>query len=153
MKTVVARLFPDVAKPKSRRNVSSSKTNKELNGVDISDLSRWYDSSEIKKLNESQSGRRILAKIMGDKKRHQRHKDKIDRIKSEKRRRVKSIEITPAEDSSTLSHLDRKMVAVMINRVNNASKHDSSIHGGLIRTRARVQNRLSLLIIWVIRYD
>ena len=153
LKTVFARLLLDVVKPKSRRNVSSSKTNKELNGVDISDLSRWYDSSEIKKLNESQSGRRILAKIMGDKKRHQRHKDKIDRIKSEKRRRVKSIEITPAEDSSTLSHLDRKMVAVMINRVNNASKHDSSIHGGLIRTRARLQNRLSLLIIWVIRYD
>jgi len=81
MKTVVARLFPDVVKTKSRRNVSSSKTNKEINGVDISDLSRWYDSSEIKKLNESHAGRRVLAKIMGDRKRHQRHKDKIDRIK------------------------------------------------------------------------
>jgi len=75
LKTVVARLFPDVVKPKYRRNVSLSKTNKELNGVDISDLSRWYDSNEIRKLNESQAGRRILAKIMGDKKRHQRHKD------------------------------------------------------------------------------
>jgi len=40
LKTVVARLFPDVAKSKSRRNVSSSKTSKEINGVDISDLSR-----------------------------------------------------------------------------------------------------------------
>jgi len=66
LKTVIARLFPDIAKSKSRRNVSSSKTDKELNGVDISDLSRWYDSNEIKKLNESQAGRRILAKIMGD---------------------------------------------------------------------------------------
>jgi len=34
LKTVVSRLFPDVAKPKSRRSVSSV-SNKELNGVDI----------------------------------------------------------------------------------------------------------------------
>jgi len=48
LKTVVARLFPDVAKPKSRRNVSSNKASKELMGVDISDLTRWYDSNEIR---------------------------------------------------------------------------------------------------------
>jgi len=76
LKTVVALLFPDVIRPKSRRNMSSNKAS-------ISDLTRWYDSNEIRRLNESQTGRRILAKIMGDKKRHQRHKDKIDRIKSE----------------------------------------------------------------------
>jgi len=66
LKTVVPRLFLDVKKPRPRRNVSSV-LSKELNGVDISDLSRWYDSSEIKKLNESQAGRRVLARIMGDK--------------------------------------------------------------------------------------
>ena len=110
-------------------------SSKELNGVDISDLSRWFDSSEIKKLNESQAGRRILAKIMGDKKRHQCHKDKIDRIKSNKRRRIKSVQVTPVEESSTLSDKDRRMVAAMINGVNNASKHDASINGRLIRTR------------------
>jgi len=49
MKTVVTLLFPDVAKPKSRRNMSSNKASKELNGVDISDLTRWYDSNEIRK--------------------------------------------------------------------------------------------------------
>jgi len=135
MKTVVARLFPDVTKQKSRRNVSSStKSNKEINGVGISDLSRWYDSNEIKKLNEH-AGRRVLAKIMGDKKRHQRHKDKIDWIKADKRRRVKSVEVTPTEDSSTLSDRDRRMVAAMINGVSNASKHDRSMNGRLIRTK------------------
>jgi len=134
LKVVVARLFPDVPKSKSRRNVSSV-SSKELNGVDISDLSRWYDSSEIKKLNESQAERRILAKIMGDKKRHQRHNEKIDKIKSNKRRRVKSVTIAPAEDSSTLSDRDRRMGAAMINGVSNASKHDSSMNGRLIRTR------------------
>jgi len=135
LKTVVARLFPDVVKTKSRRNMSSSKTNKEINGFEITDLSRWYDSSEIKKLNESHAGRRIVAKIMGDRKRHQRFKDKIDRIKSDKRRRVKSVQVTPAEDSGTLSDRDRIMVAAMINGVNNASKHGSSMNGRLIRTR------------------
>ena len=134
LKTVVARLFPDVPKSKSRRNVSSV-SSKELNRVGISDLSRGYDSSEIKKLNESQAGRRVLAKIMGDKRRHQRHKEKIDKIKSNKRRRVKSVAVTPVEDSSTLSDRDRRMVAAMINGVSNASKHDSSMNGRLIRTK------------------
>jgi len=134
LKTMVARLFPDVPKSKSRRNVSSV-SSKELSGVDISDLSRWYDSSEINKLNESQAGREILAKIMRNKKRHQRHKEKIDKIKSNKRRRAKSVAITPTEDSSTLSDRDRRMVAAMINGVSNASKHDSSMNGRLIRTR------------------
>jgi len=110
-------------------------SSKELNGVDISDLSRWYDSSEIKKLNESQAGRRVFAKIMGDKKRHQRHKDKVDKIKSNKRRRIKSVQVTPVEESSTLSDKDRRMVAAMINGVSNASKHDATINGRLIRTR------------------
>ena len=72
---------------------------------------------------------------MGDRKRHQRHKDKIERIKANKRSRIKSVATTPAEDSSTLSEKDRRMVAAMINGVNNASKHDASINGRLIRTR------------------
>ena len=120
LKTVVARLFLDVAKPKSRRNVSSNKAIKEINGVDISDLTRWYDSNEIKRLNESQAGRRILAKIMSDKKRHQRHKEKIDKIKSNKRRRVKSVQSTTEEESSTLSEKDRRMLAAVINGVSKA---------------------------------
>ena len=120
LKTVVARLFLDVAKPKSRRNVSSNKASKEINGVDISDLTRWYDSNEIKRLNKSQAGRRILAKIMGDKKRHQRHKENIDKIKSNKHRRVKSVS---------------RMLAAVINSFSKASNHNASMKGRLIRTR------------------
>ncbi len=86
MKTVVSRLFLEVSKPRARRNISSVAT-KEINGVDVTDMKRWYDSSEIKKLNESQAGRRVLSKIMGDKKRRERHKDKIEKIKSNKKRR------------------------------------------------------------------
>ena len=134
LKTVVSRLFLEVHKARPRRNISSVAT-REVNGVDISDLKRWYDSSEIKKLNESQAGRRILDKIMGDKKRHQRHKDKIDRIKSSKRRRVKSVSTSkPADDSSALSTHEKRMVAAMITGMNNSSKHSSSISGRVIRT-------------------
>ena len=67
MKTVVSRLFLEVSKPRARRIISSVAT-KEMDRVDITDMKRWYDSSEIKKLNESQAGRRVLSKIMGDKK-------------------------------------------------------------------------------------
>jgi len=135
LKTVVARLFSDVAKPKSRRNVSSNKASKEINGVDISDLTRWYDSNEIKRLNESKAGRRILAKIIVDKKRHQRHKENIDKIKSDKCRRVKSVQSTPDEESSALSEKDRRMLAVVINGVSKASTHNASMNGRMIRTR------------------
>jgi len=72
---------------------------------------------------------------MGDKTRHQRHKDKIEKIKFNKRRRVKSVQSTPDEESSTLSDKDRRMVTAMINSVSKASIHDSSINGRLIRTR------------------
>ena len=134
LKTVVSRLFLEVNKARSRRNISSIAT-REVNGVDISDLKRWYDSSEIKKLNESQAGRRVLDKIMGDKKRHQRHKDKIDRIKSSKRRRIKSASTSkPTDDGSALSTHEKRMVAAMITGMNNSSKHSSSISGRVIRT-------------------
>ena len=103
--------------------------------MDISDLRRWYDSSEIKKLNESQAGRRVLSKIMGDKKRHQRHKDKIDKIKSSKRRRVKAVTTSkPDDDSSVLSEQDRRVVAAGITGMNKSSKHRSSMSGRIIRT-------------------
>ena len=106
-----------------------------MSTVDISDLSRWYDSSEIKKLNESQAGRRVLAKIMGDKKRHRKHKDKIEKIKSNKRRQIKSVEVKPPDDSSTLSDRDRRMVTAVITGMSNASKHNSSMSGRVIRTK------------------
>ena len=53
---------------------------------------------------------------MSDKKRHQRHKEKIDKIKSNKRRRVKSVQSTTEEESSTLSGKDRRMLAAVIKR-------------------------------------
>jgi len=72
---------------------------------------------------------------MGDKKRHQRHKDNIDKIKYNERRRVKSVQSTPDGESSTLSQKDRTMLAAVINGVSKASTHNASMNGKLIRTR------------------
>jgi len=150
LKTVVSRLFLELPKSRSRRNVSSVGT-KEVNGVDISDLTRWYDSTEIKKLNESQAGRRVLSKIMGDKKRHQRHKDKIDKRKSNKKRRVKSVAMKPQDDKTVLSEQDKRMVAAVITGMNNSHKHNASnasMSGRVIRT-----NRNSVSADSVVTYD
>ena len=156
MKTVVSRLFLEVPKTKSRRNIGSV-TTKEVNGVDISDLTRWYDSAEIKKLNESQAGRKVLSKIMGDKKRHQRHKEKIDKLKSNKRRRVKSVKsVTPKphDDKSVLSEQDKRVVAAVITGMNNSMNNSTaantagSMSGRVIRT-----NKNSVSADSVVTYD
>ena len=134
MKTVVSRLFLEVSKPRARRNISSVAT-KDINGVDITDMKRWYESSEIKKLNESQAGRRVLSKIMGDKKRRERHKDKIEKIKSNKKRRVKAVATSkPEDDSSALSEQNKSLIAAVIAGINNSNSHNSSMNGRVIRT-------------------
>ena len=148
MKTVVARLFLDAAKPRARRNISSGST-KEINGVDITDMKRWYDSSEIKKLNETQAGRRALSKIMGDKKRRESHKEKIDKLRSNKKRRVKAVETSkPAEDSSVLSEQNKSVVAAVITGMNNSARHNQSMNGRVIRT-----NRNSVSTDSVVTFD
>jgi len=151
MKMVVSRLFLELPKPRTRRNISSVAT-KEVNGADISDLTRWYDSAEIKKLNESQAGRRVLSKIMGDKKRHQRHKEKIDKIKSSKRRRVKSVTSKAQDDKSVPSEQDKRVDAAVITGINNSTRHNNanaSMSGRVIRTN----NKNSVSADSVITYD
>ncbi len=72
---------------------------------------------------------------MGDKKRHQRHREKIDKIKSSKQRRVKSVSTSkPADDSSVLSTQEKRVVAAMITGMKNSSRHNSSMSGRVIRT-------------------
>ena len=103
--------------------------------MDVTDMKRWYDSSEIKKLNESQAGRRVLSKIMGDKKRRERHKDKIDKIRSNKKRRVKAVATSkPEDDASVLSEQNKSLVAAVITGMNNSNRHNSSMNGRVIRT-------------------
>ena len=76
-----------------------------------------------------------MSKIMGDKKRHHRHKEKIDKIKSTKRRRVKSVTISkPNDDCSVLSAQEKRVVAAVITGMNNSTKNNPSMSGRVIRT-------------------
>ena len=135
MKIVVARLFLDAAKPKARRNISSVNT-KEIN-------------TEIKKLNESQAGRRVLAKIMGDKKRKERHKDKIERLRSNRKRRIKAVDTAnPTDDTSALSAQNKSLVAAVITGMNNSTRHSQPMNGRVIRT-----NRNSVSTDSVVTFD
>ncbi len=134
MKTVVARLFLDASKPRARRNISSVNT-KEINGVDVTDMKRWYDSSEIKKLNETQAGRRVLSKMICDKKRRERHKEKIDKLRFNKKRRFKAVETSkPGDDSSVLSEQNKSLVAAVITGMNNSARQNQPLNGRVIRT-------------------
>ena len=93
----------------------------------------------------------MLSKIMGDKKRHQRHKDKIDKIKSNKRRRIKSVASKPQDDKSVLSEQDKRVVAAVITGMNNSNRHNNSnafMSGRVIRT-----NRTSVSADSPITYD
>ena len=88
---------------------------------------------------------------MGDKKRHQRHKDKIDKIKSNKKRRVKSVASKPQDDKNVLSEQDKRMVAAVITGMNNSHRHNgsnASMSGRVIRT-----NKNSVSADSVITYD
>jgi len=93
----------------------------------------------------------VLSKIMGDKKRHQRHKDKIDKIKSNKKRRVKSVASKPQDDKSVLSAQDKRVVAAVITGMNNSNRHNGSnatMSGRVIRT-----NRNNVSADSVVTYD
>jgi len=74
---------------------------------------------------------------MGDKKRHQRHKEKINKIKSNKKRRIKSVTSKPQDDKSVLSEQDKRVVAAVITGMNNSNRHNNantSMSGRVIRT-------------------
>jgi len=87
-------------------------------------------------LNQSNAGRRILSKIMGDSKRHDQRKDKIDKIRSSKRQRVIKVVDREKDDSNTLSDCERTMIAAMVNGVSNASRYNIAANRVL-----RAQNR------------
>ncbi len=86
---------------------------------------------------------------MGNKERHERHRDKIEKIKSSKRRRVKAITTSkPEEDGSVLSEQNKSLVAAVITGMNNSSRHNPSMSGRVVRT-----NRNSVSTDTVVTFD
>jgi len=48
LKTVIARLFPEITKGKSKRHIAASGSNRNFaNGVDVTDVTRWFETEEI----------------------------------------------------------------------------------------------------------
>ena len=132
LKTTVGRLFPDGGRGTRRRNISSANTKKGgskrkmVNGVDCSDLSRWYSKEEFQKLPGY-----MRKKIALNKSHQEKNKDEIQRTKKARIDRVN----TERQDSEGQDQESQnRLVAAMINGVVNASRHESgSITGSAVQ--------------------
>ena len=154
LKESVGRLFPDVhrrgkrtiADINSHRGKGKGKMKKEYNGVDVSDLSRWYDRDELKKLPKW-----LQKKICTNKDHQNKNKEKISKIK---RAKVNAVDTADGNDDNTantsnsstaLSNADERVVAAVINGLHRASQSTASIrpitfpHSGRNATIAATQ--------------
>ena len=112
LKTVVARLFPDGQRMGRKRNINKVKTGNggkgkvknSYNGVDTSDLTRWYSDEEMAKLPKW-----LKKKICSDPTHRKKHKSKIDDRVSQ--RGVSSVTTT----SPNMSESEKRIVAATIN--------------------------------------
>ena len=125
LKTAVARLFPNAGRGINRKRTIASihgKDKKVVNGVDISDLSRWYKGWELKKLPKN-----IIKKIMSHKGHKEKNKEEIEKIKKAKIKTVETDKGVELGQGSLISQEQQnRMVAAVINGVANASRHSQS---------------------------
>ena len=133
LKEAVGRLFPDIHK-KGKRTIAGvsqsqgggwkkQKVKKEYNGVDTSDLTRWYSNEELNKLP-----RWLQKKICTNKDHQAKQKGKIDQLK-----RSKVSTVTTSNDaastsgsSSGLSNTEERVVAAVINGMHRAGQATQS---------------------------
>ena len=118
LKTEVGRLFPDNGRLKRTRNISNTNTKKNnnkkiINGVDCSDLTRWYSKEEFSKLPGYM--RKKIATHKGHKSKNQ------EQIQKTKKARISATESTKDVSDEQQNNL----VAAVINGVANASRHSS----------------------------
>ena len=139
LKESAGRLFPDVRR-KNKRNISDVNTHrgrgkgrgklKEYNGVDVSDLTRWYEKDELNKLPHW-----LQKKICTNKDHQSKQKEKITRIKRAKVSSVdteKCCQATSNPSSNAgLSNSDERVVAAVINGLHRASHSASSCVGSV----------------------
>ena len=129
LKTVVARLFPEGQRMGKKRNINNVKSGKgergkvknSYNGIDTSDLTRWYSDEEMVKLPKW-----LRKKICSDPSHRKKHKSKIDDRVSQ--RSVKSV----VTDATDMSESERRIVAATINglaKVQRNSPQSSVVTG------------------------
>ena len=130
LKIVVGRLFADVGKGIRKRHIAefstkkggSNNKNKVVNGVDCSDLTRWYSNEEFKKLPG------YMRKKIAQNKSHQ-HKNK-NQIQKHKKAKISAVE-KDNEGGGTADDSSQRLVAAMINGVMNATRHEISASGSV----------------------
>ena len=129
LKTEVGRIFPDIKGMGGRkRNISNvnkgKKNSNKVNGVDISDLSRWYSDEEFKKLP-----RWAQKKIATHTSHMEKHSEKRQKKRAARNAsavgtgsgETKSEVTTPADNEQ-----QNRLVAAVINGVHNASRNSST---------------------------
>ena len=142
LKTVVARLFPEgLSRGRGKRTISACGSDSQniINGVNVSDPSRWFTKAEIGKLNKSKEGKAAWKKILNNKRHKSSNSDKYQQKKKAKIARVQARNDGPnaggedeqntGNDSSQtdLTVAEQRMVAAMINGVANATRQNQSI--------------------------
>ena len=130
LKTEVARLFPDGGRRGSnRREISAVNGGKggkgskkrEYNGVDTSDLTRWFPPHEFKKLPPW-----LKKKISMNKYHQQKNKEKIDKVKKAK---VSQVNTDTSDSNVNLDMQQQRLVAAIITGQMNASRSSASTSG------------------------
>ena len=127
LKEAVGRLFPENSRSKKRTisDVKKGKGNrggvaKEYNGVDTSDLTRWYAKEELAKLPKW-----VQKKIVTNKNHRSKNKEKINALK---RAKISSTETDSrsGSTSSLTSESENRVVAAVINGMHRAAQNSSS---------------------------
>lgn len=117
LKTAVAKLFPPSAAVKGRRvGVGAVNERKKENGVDITDISRWFSREEWGKLSKDTKKR-----IATNKKHQSRNADYRKKAVEDRESRKKS-----RNTSATTVEETNRMVASIINGVTQANRHERS---------------------------
>ena len=126
LKTEIGRLFPDGDKGNGLKcHISAASTGGKkknfINGVDYSDLSRWFTHDEFRKLPGYMRKRISTNKAHQDKNKSQ--------IQKHKKAKVSSVDTSNSATSASISDHDdptqNRLVATMINGMINITRHQT----------------------------
>ncbi len=122
LKTEVGRLFPDGGRGGRKRQIANANSIKKkkniINGVDCSDLSRWFEPSEFQKLPGYMRKRIAMNKDHRSKNQNQ--------IQKHKKARVNAVSFNNNTEGEKTDDNQNRLVAAMINGVINANRHEST---------------------------
>ena len=134
LKVVIARLFPSSGgKKQDKRNVGAISSNI-INGVDMSDITKFYSKFEVKKITSTEDGRRAWKQFLSNPERKRAAQAASRKRKTDQRNIKATAKISKAAestkdsngDSDELSTAQRRIIAAIINGVSNASRFNNT---------------------------